>query len=76
MNIENSTSIVGGLSEFKEEKKSSKSLLQRIEEATSIEEIQNLLKLGGTYKKASNGTIRMWAKAGAKRMKLIELGLR
>jgi hypothetical protein len=65
--------IVGGLSEFKEDQTVQKSLLQRIEEATSDEEIQELLKLGSTYKKASVKTLKMWAKAAAVRSDQIKL---
>lgn len=61
--------IINTLSEFKEEEEASsqKSLLQKIEEAKSDEEIQELLKLGSTYKKASTKTLKMWARAAAKK---------
>jgi uncharacterized membrane-anchored protein YjiN (DUF445 family) len=61
----NSSSIVNGLSEFKEDSFLQKSLLEKIEEATCNEEIQELLKIGSTYKKASTKTLKMWAKAAA-----------
>jgi hypothetical protein len=60
-------SIVSGLSEFKEPDKSNQSLLERIEKASSDQEIQELLKVGSTYKKASTKTLKMWAKAAALR---------
>lgn len=63
----NSPLIVNSLSEFKEEEVSQKSLLERIEEAKSEEEIQELLKIGSTYKRASTKTLKMWAKAAAKK---------
>lgn len=69
--------IVSGLSEFKEEDRRAseeKSLLQRIEEATSDEEIQTLLKVGSTYKKASTKTLKMWAKAAAQKSEQLKLG--
>jgi hypothetical protein len=69
--------IVSGLSEFKEEDRRAseeKSLLQRIEEATSDEEIQTLLKVGSTYKKASTKTLKMWAKAAAHKSEQLKLG--
>lgn len=59
--------IVNSLSEFKEDQIVQKSLLQRIEEAKSDEEIQELLKIGSTFKKASVKTLKMWAKAAALR---------
>ena len=60
--------IVSGLSEFREEQNDpQKSLLQRIEGATSDEEIQELLKIGSTYKRASTKTLKMWAKAAAEK---------
>lgn len=69
--------IVNSLSEFKEEDRRAseeKSLLQRIEEATSDEEIQTLLKVGSTYKKASTKTLKMWAKAAARKSEQLKLG--
>jgi hypothetical protein len=65
-------SIVGGLSEFKEDQIAKTSLLERIEKASSNQEIQELLKLGSTYKKASVKTLKMWAKAATLRSKQIE----
>lgn len=59
--------IVNTLSEFKEEEASKKSLLEKIEEAKSDEEIQEILKLGSTYKRASTKTLKMWAKAAAEK---------
>jgi len=63
--------VINSLSEFKEEEASQKSLLERIEEAKSDEEIQGLLKVGATYKKASTKTLKMWAKAAAKKSEQI-----
>lgn len=68
--------IVSGLSEFKEEDIRAieeKSLLQRIEEANSDEEIQAILKVGSTYKKASTKTLKMWAKAAAQKSEQFKL---
>jgi len=59
--------IVGGLSDFKENQGPKKSLLERIEQSSSVEEIEELLKLGSTYKKASVKTLKMWVKAAAKK---------
>ena len=66
--MEQSTKIVGGLSDFKEEKKSEKSLLQRINESTTKKDVEYLLGVGGTYKKASSGTLRKWSKAASKKL--------
>ncbi len=71
--MSNQSIIVGGLSEFKEDQIPKKSLLQRIEEAKSKEEIKDLLKLGSTYKKASTKTLKMWARSAALRSEQIEL---
>jgi hypothetical protein len=57
--------IVNDLPEFKEDQKSKKSLRQRIKESRSNEEVQELLKIGSTYKKASVKTLKTWAKAAA-----------
>lgn len=59
--------IVGGLSEFKEEKKFGKSLLQRIEEAQNESEIDYLLRIGETYKKASTKIVKEWNKTANKK---------
>lgn len=61
--MEKSTKIVGGLSSFKEEKKYTKSLLQRIQEAKNQTEINYLLEVAKDYKKASTKTIKMWQNA-------------
>jgi hypothetical protein len=66
--MQNSTLVVGGLSEFKENVKPQKSLLEQIESAKSVYEVQELLKVGGKYIGASKKTMRMWAKASAKRI--------
>lgn len=63
------TMIVGGLSEFKEDKNSKISLRQRIKNASSSEEILELLKIGSSYKKASVKTLKKWAKEAAKNQK-------
>jgi hypothetical protein len=58
-----SIKIIGGLSEFNEDKKSGKSLLQRIQEAKSEPEVNTLLEIGKSYKHASVKTMKMWVKA-------------
>jgi hypothetical protein len=65
--MEQTTKIVGGLSEFKEEKTQTKGLLQRLEEAKNETEVDYLLGVGKTYKKVTVGTMRKWAKVAAKR---------
>lgn len=69
----NSQTIVSGLSEFKENLNQQESLLEKIEKASSNEEIHELLKIGSTYKRASHKTLKMWAKAAAERTKQLEL---
>jgi hypothetical protein len=70
--MEQTSKIVGGLSEFKENKTGGKSLLQRIEEANNETEVNYLLGVGKTYKKASVGTMRSWVKAASQRMEKIK----
>jgi hypothetical protein len=63
--MEQTTKIVGGLSEFKEDKKNDKGLLQRIREAKTTTEVDYLLGVGQTYKKVTIGTMRKWSKIAA-----------
>lgn len=68
MNVmEQTTKIIGGLSEFKEDKNISKGLLQRIEEAKTEQEIEYLLGIGKTYKYVTPGTMKKWIKTATKR---------
>jgi uncharacterized protein YtpQ (UPF0354 family) len=60
--------IVGRISEFKEDKKSEKSLLDRITEAKNETEIDYLLGVGKSYKKVHVGTIKKWIKAASAKM--------
>jgi hypothetical protein len=66
--MDTSTKIVGGLSEFKTEKTIGKSILQRIEECQNETEVNYLLDLGKSYKKASVKTMKMWVKAADKKV--------
>ncbi len=65
--MEQTTKVVSGLSEFKEDKKPDKGLLQRIKEAKSESEVEYLLNVGKSYKKVSVGTMKKWVKAATKR---------
>lgn len=70
--MEDSTKIVTGLSEFKEEKNKINGLLRRIMDAKTETDINYLLKIGTTYKKVSAGTIKKWTRASIKRLKEIK----
>jgi hypothetical protein len=65
--MEQTTKIVGGLSEFKEDKKQTRGLLQRLEEAKTEQEIEYLIGVGKTYKNVSTGTMKKWIRAATKR---------
>lgn len=67
--MEDTSLVIGGLSEFKEDKKSvnNKSLLNRIKEAKNSTEITYLLSVGGTYKNVSLKTMRMWSEEAARK---------
>ena len=67
--MEDSTKIVGNLSEFKVENKPKMGLLDKIELATNEAEVNYLLSIGNTYKKVSNGTIKKWNKVADKKIK-------
>ena len=60
--------IVGGLTEFKEDKKFGKSLLQRIQEAQNEFEVNYLLDLGKSYRKAAPGTMKQWVMTASKKI--------
>lgn len=69
-----STKIVGGLTEFKEPKKMGQSLLDRIETAQTETEVNYLLGVGKTYKKATVKTMKMWVKAASKKIESFKSG--
>lgn len=70
--MEATTKIVGGLSEFKEDKTQTKGLLQRLEEAKNETEVDYLMGVGKTYKKVTVGTMRKWAKVAARKKQQIK----
>lgn len=67
MNTSNSPVIINTLTDFQETEKPRKSLLEQINSASSEMEIKELLKTGASYKNASVKTLKMWAKAAAKK---------
>lgn len=70
--MEQTTKIVGGLSEFKGDKKQTDGILNRLKSAKTIEEVDYLMGVGKTYKKVTTGTMRKWAKIAAKKKLLIK----
>lgn len=61
-----STTVVNKLSEFKSTKNVS-SILCLINESTTPAEVNYFLRLGTSYKHASNKTRKMWKKAADKK---------
>jgi hypothetical protein len=70
-----SSKVVTGLSEFKEDHKifgqPQVSLLTRINNAQSVNEVNELLKIGAGYLGAKPKTLKMWARAAASRVVVI-----
>jgi hypothetical protein len=69
--MEQTTKIVGSLSEFKENKLSI-GLLNRLKTAKTAEEIDYLMSVGKTYNKVTVGTMKKWAKIAAKKKELFK----
>ena len=66
-NMEQTTKIIGGLSEFKQDKSQGDGLLNRLRSAKTSTEIDYLLGVGKTYKNVTVGTIRKWEKVASKK---------
>lgn len=70
--METSTKIIGGLSEFKQDSPTEISLIDRIKSASNEDEINYLLGVGKTYRKASVKTMKRWVKAASERLSKIK----
>jgi hypothetical protein len=65
--------VVNSLSEFKDKVvlQPQSSLLDKIENAQSVKELNDLLKVGASYTGAKPKTLKMWAKAAARRISVL-----
>jgi hypothetical protein len=54
---------------LKKSKYESPSILQKLEQAVTVEEVKSILEIGAAYKSASSGTIIKWQKLADKRIR-------